>query len=477
MESASTAAVLLLNLPPSALGGIDLLSFTTTPRFQGIKNLPSGFHFVFAGSTSSLSIRHGAWIQVSPTFGPNKAASPDLFIQKWDPAAEELVPETDAARILHWRANLGSIWREGLTPYRQSAVSQNDADDAAARGGGGGGGGGGVVEDKDDWRQLTDCISPPVLSRILDADPRAWTLTSASSAKQDMDDIPGLSAAESRARAEKELHFLPVDLRRTWREGATGRERTDAAQDRSWALGELVARHCAGDRAQLLGELQFCFLMVLTLNNYSCLEQWRRLLALALTCRAAVGADPPFFVRLLATLKMQLQHSFDADGGGLFDMSDDGAGFLRDLLGRFRRALDRLPGHAKQDVMDELDDLLDYLHDSHGWGQLDDGRVARSGIVQLEDGEEVEMDVAAYDDEDGEEGEYAPQVVDLSPEQMRLLGIEHGGLDGVGTGNATPTLRERIRKDQAEADERGESDDDEGLYEDDAEVDEMDARY
>lgn len=452
MDSPSTAAVLLLDLPPSALGGIDLLSFTTTPRFQGIKNLPSGFHFVFTSSTSSLSVRHGAWIEVNSTgisTGP-----PDLFVKKWDVISEELVPETDAARILHWRANLGSIWREGLTPYRQSA-SKDEAG----------------VEEKDDWRQLTDCITASMLSRILSTDPNQWALTSASSAKRDMDDIPGLSAEESRILPEKELQFLPVDLRRTWREGATGRERTEAAQDRSWALSEIMSQYCSGNALEVLGELQFCFLMILTLNNYSALEQWRRILSLVFTCKAAVNTNPDFFVRLIATLKLQLQHSFDADGGGLFDMSDDGAGFLKSLLIRFKRTLEQLPGSKKQDVMDELEDLQDYLQETHGWQM--EGQFARSGLVQLEDGEEVEMDVNP-NDEDDEEGEYAPQIVDLSPEQMKLLGIDQV----VVNGNATPNLRERIRKDQVEAEESGIVHDEEGgLYEDDGDIDEMDARY
>lgn len=378
---------------------------------------------------------------------------PDLFVKKWDSASEELIAETEKAQLLHWRANLGSIWREGLTPYRQSA--SNDAAE---------------VEEKDDWRQLTDCISTTVFSRILGADPNYWALTSASSAKRDMDDIPGLSAEESRIQPERELQFLPVDLRQTWPEGATGRERTEAAQDRSWALSEIVNLYCSGDELEVLGELEFCFLMVLTLNNYSCLEQWRRVLSLAFTCKAAVSTNPEFFVRLIATLKLQLQHSFDADGGGLFDMSDDGASFLKSLLIRFKRTLEQLPGIKKQDVMDELEDLQDYLQENHGWQM--EGQFARSGMVQLEDGEEVEMDVNVYD-EDDEEGEYAPQVVDLSPEQMKLLGIEQTIING----NATPNLRERIKKDQAEAEERDEIDEEEGLYEDDGDIDEMDARY
>jgi A1 cistron-splicing factor AAR2 len=61
------------------------------------------------------------------------------------------------------------------------------------------------------------------------------------------------------------------------------------------------------------------------------------------------------------------------------------------------------------------------LRDEHGW-QFG-GSFVKSGTLDLEDGEQVRMDTTVYD-EDDETGEYAPQIVDLSPEQARLLGVE-----------------------------------------------------
>ncbi|KAG9579051.1 hypothetical protein KCU97_g12620, partial [Aureobasidium melanogenum] len=265
-------------------------------------------------------------------------------------------------------------------------------------------------------------------------------------AKQDFDDIPGLSASDLTGN-ERELRVLPVDLKQTWREGATGRERTEAAQDRSWALADLTARYCNNDTNQIIGELQFCFVMVLTLNNYSCLEQWRRILDLILTCASAVTTQPSFFVRALATIKLQLQHGQDVETG-LFDLSDDGATFLKYLLLRFKKSLDRLPGDVHADVVDELDDLLAYTQETLGW-QVQQGSFARTGMLSLEDGEEVEMDNTTYD-EDDEAGEYAPTIVELSAEQMKLLGIDES-IQQVMSGNKTPNLRDRLQKDQAEA--------------------------
>lgn len=397
--------ILLLNLPPGALAGIDLLSFTTSPRFHGIKNLPPGLHFIFAASSSALSVRQGAWFYVTPGTG-----APQILIKRWENETEDLVPETSQTQLLKWKANLGSIWKDGLTPYRQT-VHQGDAGNED-----------GWTEESKDWGLLTSHISPTLLSRICGLNPDHWSLTSASSATQDLEQIPGLELGNSTLHPEKELVFLPIDLKQTWREGATGRERTEAAQDRSWFLGDLIENHCQtkdkrGREFEVLGELQFAFLMVLTLNNNSCLEQWKRLLRLLFTCRQAVKERCHLFVDLLKTLRIQLVHCADVESE-LFDLNEVGGGFLRPLFKTFRRGLDEFDGKWKADLVDEFEDLQDYLHKEFGWDF--DGSYVKRGMLELEDGEQVEMDMNGAD-EDDELGEYAPAVVELTAEQMKQL--------------------------------------------------------
>jgi A1 cistron-splicing factor AAR2 len=175
------------------------------------------------------------------------------------------------------------------------------------------------------------------------------------------------------------------------------------------------------DGDEIIGELHFCFLMVLTLNNFSCFEQWKRILTLVFTCKTAVVTHPDLFTQTIASLRLQLMHCKDAEGG-LIDLADEGGSLLKSILARFRKGLNSLPRIEEvQDVFDELDDLEAYLRAEHGW-QFG-GTFAKSGVLNLEDGEQVGMDTTAYD-EDDETGEWAPQVVDLTPEQARLLGVE-----------------------------------------------------
>lgn len=469
MATANSPALLLLDLPASALAGIDLLSFTVTPRFRGVKDLPSGFHFAFAGTSTAFSERHGLWFRIS-TKGQSDGTP--LFVAKWNTASETLVAETDEAERLKWRANLGTFWREGLTPYRQttskSTLPEADEDDE---------------EEVNDWPSLTSAISEALLSRITGGDSSHWHLTSASSARRDLEDIPGLNEQDKEElQADKELHLLPIDLKQTWREGATGRERTEAAQDRSWALEHVAREHYTdGNVEELIGELQFCFLMILTINNFSCLEQWKRILTLIFTCKAAVSEESDFFIKAIAALRLQLQHCKDAEGG-LIDLADEGGSLLKNLLVRFRKGLEGMTGIGISDVVDELDDLEHYLRQEHGW-QFG-GAFARSGLLELEDGEQVTMESTAFD-EDDETGEFAPQIVDLTPEQARMLNITPEDARDLSLGLSRTSLADRSQvadvvqeedsSDEEDEDERSrvhESED-----EDMQDLDEMDSRF
>ncbi|KAH0566450.1 hypothetical protein GP486_000162 [Trichoglossum hirsutum] len=389
MDSLDKATILLINLPPGALCGVGLLSFTTSPRFCGVKLLPKGIHFIYTGATTSLSVRSGVWIAPETS----STGQGETIIKVWDADREELVEEKDEAEKLRWKANVRGLWQENLTPYRQSV-------DGAAG------------EPDRTWTALVDCITPSLLSRITGGQRNDWTLSTSSAMRQDMEDIPGLTYGEnSTIRQEKELNFLPIDLKQTWRDGAIGRERTEAAKDRSWALGDMVARYCSqGEEKEVVGEMQFCFLMVLTLANFSCLSQWKRLLNLTLTCQKAVRERSDLYVRILRVLRLQLQRCNDVEGG-LFDLSDDEGGtLLAQLLRKFRRGLEDEYGEQTSDVRDEYAILEAYVQREFGW-ELSDSFVRR-GVLELEDGEQVEMELDELEGED-ERGEYAPVVVYL----------------------------------------------------------------
>ncbi|CAL8581316.1 hypothetical protein XPA_007015 [Xanthoria parietina] len=426
MSTHPTPTLILLNLPPSILCGINLLTFTTTPTFLGIKSFPTGFHFLFTSPSASLSLRDGFWFQIPPT--PPASSPPPAVFRKWSPETECLAPcpQPEGEAFVHAKGGWKEVYEKHLTPYRQSGAASSDANDAAA-----------ATKQQDDkegaWEGITSHVSASILTRFTKSDDE-WTISSASSGVQDRDEIPGLSREEVRdvIGEEKELGMLGIDLKRTWREGAVGRERTEGARDRSWLLQDLSERYqgteedgdevmikSGGGREErwgdvIMGQMEICFLMVLTLANYSCLEEWKRILALVLTCEKSVRDRWQFFARFLRLLKRQLERTDDVEGG-LFDMSDDGGAFLKVLLKGFKRTLGQIAESKGEedgieDVKDEFEEVEKWVKDQYRW-ELGDEFV-RSGMLELEDGEMVMMETKELEGED-ESGEYAPVIVDL----------------------------------------------------------------
>ncbi|KAL8661686.1 MAG: hypothetical protein Q9202_005378 [Teloschistes flavicans] len=426
-----TPILLLLNLPPSILCSIDLLTFTTSHTFLGIKNLPAGYHFVFTSPSQSLSLRDGFWFYIPPS-----TPCPTLY-RKWNSEHEHLIDcsEAEGRAAVNERGGAQLVYEKFLTPYRQSAGTTSQDGEAADS------------SKEGAWEHLTKHITSKLLDRFTRAPAAlpgstagqapittlvhnsngssssqrpaaaAWAISSASSGLQDRDEIPGLSTQEARSviGEEQELGMLGIDLKKTWRDGAVGRERTEQARDRSWLLASIChSQNPDGGNsweAMVLGQMEICFLMILTLANYSCLEEWKRILALVMTCENAVGERPAFFAAFLRLLKRQLERVDDVEGG-LFEMSEDGGGtFMKRLLQGFKRILDRYDNREGVDeVKEEFAEVEKWVREQFGW-ELGDEFV-RSGMLELEDGEMVEMESGEMEGED-ESGEYAPVVVEL----------------------------------------------------------------
>ena len=159
---------------------------------------------------------------------------------------------------------------------------------------------------------------------------------------------------------------------------------------------------------EVLAELQVCFVMVLTLANYSCLQQWKRLLTVIFTCREAVGEIEGYFAEVLRVLGLQLRHADDVEGG-LFELRDEmGSGWLRGLVQGFVEVVSEVDG-VEGELGREMRRFEEGMQERFGWEGK--GSVLRRGLLELEDGERVEVSMDGAD-RDEERGEYAPVVVE-----------------------------------------------------------------
>lgn len=404
-----------------------------------------GLHFLYTGTDASLSIRQGHWLRI-PRNAQSQAGR-NVHVLKWNAETEHL--DLLAEDSLEAQSTVRGLQRlnRGLVDYtalRQASVkAQNEQGDSASRDHNGdedeatGTDADGDHNHEDPWTGLTSHITPRLLNRILSqsvdqdkpqkssahATPTStWTLTSVSTSPLDTEKIPGLSQDETDSvlNPTQTLHLLPIDLKKTWDETDLGSTRTERARDRSWYLQHLISMLQAGPgpsmqapsqqlaAKDLLAEVQFTFLMVLCLANYSCLEQWKRLLSVLFTCQTALTEVEGFFTEAVSILRTQLSRIEDVEGG-LFEMGDEvGSAWLRRLLRSFREYVDEAAGAEKLRVA--LKGLEEWLRERYGWA--DEKNMVRRGMVQLEDGEFVELQDDEVD-EDEETGEYAPVVVEM----------------------------------------------------------------
>jgi A1 cistron-splicing factor AAR2 len=408
----SGPALVLQALPPKTFVGIDLFSFASSPSFRGLSALPPGPHFIYTGTDASLSIRHGHWFQINASSPTN---SPERLVYQWNTDLECLEKVRDIGRET-LAGDSDRATESGLVAYSDIAAASSRQYEN------GHGSDVGTAATVQQWANLTSYVTQGLLDRLLgtSSSPNrpgyavSYHVSSVSSAAVDVEHIPGLSPSESRLENETALNFLPIDLKRTWRDGAIGRERTESVLDTSWYLSHLMDSLSAnGDRkvgaAHILGELQFCFVAVLTLANWSCLQQWKRVLGLLLRCRRAVGEIEGYFVEVLKVLILQIE-CCEAVEGGLFEFKEEGsAGWLRSLLSGFKEGVDQVHG-GKGPLWEEVLRLEEYMKETYGWEVSQN--ILKRGLLDLEDGERVEMDMNSADEED-ETGEYAPVVVDL----------------------------------------------------------------
>jgi A1 cistron-splicing factor AAR2 len=396
--------LLLLGLPPKSFVGIDLASFNSTDRFQGIKYIPPGLHFVYFSPQGDMSLRSGFWFKAAD------AGQHSVIITKYDAASEKLLEESDMGvdEVLRIRANLAQLYGESLTVYRQPA---KDGKEGSTR------------PDAEQWEALSEHIDEALLLRCLGT---GLKCSSVSSSNMDRDkEEEKLMELLKGDDVVAEIEWTPVDLKRTWPEDAIGRDRTIMAKDRSWALGDIVGKLgiSGGDgEKQMLGEIQLAFLMAVTLGCYSAMEQWRRLLGLTLTCKTAIfGEQKEFFENLMEVLLTQMEYVDEVFLAQFVGGGEGEDSWLAKLLRGFGKGLaeiiddDAEQGNGKakvrkSDTLEQYKEIESLVMKKFDWA-LDVKDVVRRGMVQTEEGEMVELEMVGLE-EDDESGEYAPVIVE-----------------------------------------------------------------
>jgi A1 cistron-splicing factor AAR2 len=388
--------VIVRDIPAGSIFGYDTKSFTIPENgtFQGIKDIPSGAHFIWGSSASNTS-RTGFWIMSA------KRASAELgeiHVRRWDNYNECLSEEVSAAEIRIQKASIHEIL-DKLQEYTitnasnaksDKALSFSNAQQLYAR-------------DSNIWTHLTSSMKGALLTKITNQPWNHWLVSSSDDYKP-----PTTSAVPDDAldfRREDVLRFVFPRSTRTFDEDAVGRDRTEQAMDTSSHIKFVIATYCTfEDQDEIIGEMQFCYITGMVLGNLACMEQWGHIVKVLFKAFKLILEMPVFFCKAIEAFHAQLIYDEEGFEGSILDHDPHLAEELKKLLTIFKRRLTELlleQGNQLTDAQNSVGKAFGELESwLWKWGWDLRSNYVRSGKVQLEDGEIVDMDLADFEDED-----------------------------------------------------------------------------
>ncbi|KAF7549109.1 hypothetical protein G7Z17_g6591 [Cylindrodendrum hubeiense] len=394
--------VLILDLPELFTVGYDSLSFTAK-HFGGVRDIPPGPHFFWVAHASGLSARCGFWIVATGV--------DTVHVMQWDKFNEVLSESARAeARI---QADNLDTFHSKLVPYSDpsavNAAQGNLLPSASER-------------NFKMWEQLTGSISEGVLSRITGQLRDNWTVHTSDrvngsilmTAEMELDRSISTSLIKTR-----ELNFTFSQQSKTYTIGNTGADRTLDATDATPYITSLIDNSNNGlTPDDIIGDFQFAYVVGMHLGNDSCIQQWwHMLLKLILRAYLLPARRPVLAAAFIRSIAAQLSYSTSWLDGSVLDYSESQTKDLRLALTVYKRRLDELLlGLGTQVSPDQLSvgtafsGLEAMVVSELDWDLR--GDYLRRGNVMMEDGEQVELEIADFEDED-ERGEWAPEVVEL----------------------------------------------------------------
>jgi A1 cistron-splicing factor AAR2 len=388
--------VVIRDIPAGSLFGYDIRSFTipNNGTFQGIKDIPSGPHFIWGSSTSSTS-RTGFWImsakRASAEFG-------EIHVKRWNSYDECLSEEVSAAEIRIQKESVPEILdklQEYTITNPSSLNSDKSLDFSNAK----------QLYEKDSsiWAHLTSSMKGALLTKITGQEWNHWHVSSSDDYKSpSMSNLPD---DPMDFRREDVLRFVFPRSTRTFTEDVLGRDRTEQAMDTSSHVKSIIATHCTfEDHDEIIGEMQFCYITGMILGNLACMEQWGHIVKVLFRAFKLVLEMPVFFRRAIEAFHAQLIYDEEGLDSSILDHDPNLSGDLKKLLTIFKSRLTELlleqgtqltgDQNAVGKAFAELESWL------WKWGWDLRSNYVRSGKVQLEDGEIVDMELADFEDED-----------------------------------------------------------------------------
>jgi len=274
------AFLILQGVPEGTEFGIDWNCWNTGPKFEGVKMIPPGVHFVFysavAEGSNSTAPRTGFFHIFN---------SREILIKKWNNSNEELVDylPTDEElctirdKLHDMDKNLGAYPYDTLKKW--VAMSDNITS------------------------ELVKKLSPEdgVVKSVLELLPEEVAVVGDENSRSlvtDKDGLPCMSANPASV-----IRFTPV-AKHWYPDGASPAEVTKHSIDSSYILSTLLSTY--QNYTDILGEMQFAFVCFILGQVFDAFEHWKKLVHVVCSCESELNAHLMLYKRLISVLYHQI---------------------------------------------------------------------------------------------------------------------------------------------------------------------------
>ncbi|KAH8821537.1 AAR2 protein-like protein [Xylogone sp. PMI_703] len=402
--------IIIRDVPELAIIGYDIehIIIKGNTKFEGIKHLPPGPHLVWGGSNSSFG-RTGFWLIV-PEKSPEGYGN--ITVLRWDKYEETVGEEVSEAEIRIQKEGVSGIannlhaypgpidpGRAGLQPGWVQLLSK----------------------EPDVWVGLSRYVTKELLNKVVGSESRVWKVSSSYDRKSTEYNLPATAVEQRKQYIDDEVFkFIFPQNSAAYTPFSVGYQRTQRALDKTEDVNYIVMKACTNENPdEILGELQFCFVTGMVVGNSACQEQWAHIVKILFQAYYCPTYRPVFFRKFIETFHFQLMYNEVALEGSIFEHDSKLMDDLRIILIRFKSRMneyfltnDAFLSEDQAAVATAFESLESWLW-KWGWDLSKD--YVRSGKIQLEDGEMVDVELKDFEAED-ERGEYAPVVVDVDEE-------------------------------------------------------------
>nr|CDS22197.1 AAR2 [Echinococcus granulosus] len=316
--------LLLSDVPPNTLIGLDTNVWTVGRNFRGVRNIPLGLHYLFINAAANgpegeviSGPRCGVFLDLS---------KPCVVKKRWVKESEEFVdlPSTEGDVDL-MRSNPTEV-KMYLIAYPKERFAN--------------------------WVALSSHITLDTINRLQPSGRYIYSCAlflSEKSMSRDSASLPiptrlcrsceGIAASESLARGEEQLptlrtlpetdlHWTELPQHPLYPPGSSPAQISQYNMDQTYTLNHIIAQlQYPGEQlsstsaltpaeARLLGEFHFAFVVFLFGEVLEGWYQWRRLFSLLANCERAVVERPRLYKALITSLYRLLMYSASGEVTG-----------------------------------------------------------------------------------------------------------------------------------------------------------------